>query len=390
VRRSIHFASVAFVCVATLSCAATSTRGNPRPAPEKGPHSRYDPSNAVKQFFAAQFPSNPSVADIGGYNDDQKLAGTSGNNTAYGPRARLYASPILGSFDFSDFQNTQFVALLEVEGDPGGNTLPTYKRLNIIATTKTLLYCVYLNLDPRQPVDKQWFGYVTPVSGTTCGPTDGTTKVDADSDSNNGGTPPRRDDFPPVVRFGEDAQGNPSIGVKCAKAWCELGHQHKDHADPSHMNGKREGRVKAWHDDQLLAEGTPGNLHRGVRGTIIPVPDLDQLDVAGPVGGALVATITLPSAPNAGTKYDTWGLKQGDNDVWVLYEHGEWKAQFAPSGHPHDQAKKFHVDQVPHDRKGPPVPGVARWIWSDQDEDFWVACDQGCCTITDSPAFTSP
>jgi hypothetical protein len=93
-----------------------------------------------------------------------------------------------------------------------------------------------------------------------------------------------------------------------------------------------------------------------------------------------VATIVLASAPTGTSKYVTWGLAQGTNSVWLTLVNGEWRAQFVPGTAAPTTQTKYKVAREPHSMA---VPLTARWVWNDLDEDIWVSCDQGCCTISD-------
>jgi hypothetical protein len=95
-----------------------------------------------------------------------------------------------------------------------------------------------------------------------------------------------------------------------------------------------------------------------------------------------VATINLTAAPTGTSKYVTWGLVAGDNGVWLSLVGGEWKAQFVPGNAAPTNQTLFKVSREPH--PGQTVPLTARWMWRDTDEDIWISCDQGCCTISDA------
>jgi hypothetical protein len=143
----------------------------------------------------------------------------------------------------------------------------------------------------------------------------------------------------------------------------------------------------AFADDQHLAMPVSvgsHNIKRGIHGSITPVDGLDGINFS--TTPTLVATITLDGPPNPGSKAETWGLSSGVNGVFLSTDGTNWKAQFVPgTGQPTSTAG-FYTSQNPHPSTGPHVPPVARWAWSEWDEEIWVACEQGCCTIDGSPS----
>jgi hypothetical protein len=322
------------------------------------------PSNEVNAFFAANFPSVPSVADIGGYNDEQRLPGP--GNDDYGAIVRLYVAPRAPTP--TELSGGAIVGLLEVEGG-NDQTAAAYTSLKIDNSSAQKLYCVYLQSSnsPGNP----WDGFVTPVNGTTCTPIENKYKLQA---SEADGT---ETDDPYVARFVEDNAGLPAIGVGCLTAFCHLGQAVGNGHSP-----------KADEQQLALPGAASGNsipVHRGSAGRVTPVAGLGALKKANfQKGPQLVATVWLATAPDPTikSKYVIWGLQQGDNGVWLALDAaGNWSAQFVPgTGAPTTQ-QPFVVSR-PTDHTMPPVvPPNARWVWSDNDEEIWVACDQGCCTI---------
>ncbi len=325
-------------------------------------------SAGVKTFFATRFRGVTSVADIAGYNDEQRLPGNGTND--YGAIVRLYVAPRTPTPTQLGSAAGAIVALMEVEGG-NGQHLAAYTKLGIGNDVGPTLYCVLLRSgNPPGSYD----GFVTPVQsdGTTCMAIDNTYMLPNEPDASE-------PDAPYVARFVEDASGNPAIGVGCPNGtgtpltfvFCHLGRGVGMGKDPRD-------------DEQDLAIPAPGRIppvsRSTIRGKISPVIGASGF---GPTP-VQVATISLSAAPDPLTpsKYKTWGLAQGDNGVWISVDaHGNWWAQFVPGGTPLTTQTKFQITRTDH-TSGPAIPAAARWLWNDNDEDVWIACDMGCCTIT--------
>jgi hypothetical protein len=332
----------------------------------KGPSKLHAASPGVVAFFNANFANVPSVADIAGYNDEQRLPGL--GNTDYGDITRLYVAPRAPTA--ADLTNGAIVGLIEVQGDANGGTqLPAYQMLDIdnVGNNTTALYCVFLKSTghPANPYD----GFVTPVAnGTTCTPIADNYKLSVAVDQTD-----QQSVY--VARFIEDAQEKPAIGVGCPMG------------SPARFGLCHLGRgigsdKQALADEQEIAipAGTPHQVMRsGITGRVTPEMQYPVITTAP----SKVATINLSANPPAGSRYRSWGLVQGDNSVWV-FNNGQnhYSVQFVPGGGSNPPTTQTAFDGHWTNHAGQPtVPNGARWVWDDSDEDLWVACDQGCCMV---------
>jgi hypothetical protein len=323
------------------------------------------PDQQVKAFFTANFPPpDQSVADIAGYNDEQRFPGSGTDD--YGGIVRLYVAPRAPTS--GELATGAIVALVEVQGgDDPQNQPPSFQLLHLQNTSAATLYCVILQ-ETGSPPHQGWNSFVTPVSQTTCGPTSQTNVLSVSEEDDT------QHPSAYVARFIENNAGLPAIGVGCGTSFCHLGR-----AVNTHPN--------AFADDQHLAMPVSlgsHNIKRGIHGSITPVDGLGGISFS--TTPTLVATITLDGPPDPGSKAETWGLTTGVNGVFLSTDGTNWKAQFVPgTGQPTSTAG-FYTSQNPHPSTGPHVPPVARWAWSEWDEEIWVACEQGCCTIDGSPS----
>lgn len=384
--------------IGLLACGSASTK--PGLSPQMGPRAAPDPdhvpslrsraaSSAVQNFYSAHR-FNIHFASITGYNDEQALGGPKGSSyDEYGPVARLYVVPGLDGITQTQFEadTGAFVGLAEIDGF-SANYFSTYSDLHFQNASNPSLYCVYLRHDPTTPLSSNWKGYVNAVDAQyQCPPRSRQDQlaVDVETDNNNGD--PKA--FPAVMRWTEDSNGNPSIGVRCLTGWCDIGHDNTLDAPPSQGSGGREWRIKGWRDEQLLAVPGPasnghGSLHRGPRGMVVPVHGLESVSTHDFETWQPVATIWIRGPIPTNSVYSRWGLKSDSPaQVWLRQQNGSWQAGFTKRGtQADDNTPAFIVKRKPWDET---VPGVARFVWTADDDLFWIACDQGCCTVSDTP-----
>lgn len=236
--------------------------------------------------------------------------------------------------------------------------------------------------------------------------------------------------YPSVARWDADPEtGKHHIGIRCLKAWCEIGEPTGAVFAPppaysvsnSALLGERKVvQVKGWYDEQILAApGTDGSLRpSGLRGTVIPAPTLDGLTKAilakstsgGPDPWSLVAYVAIRDLANdqaAVAHYrDKLGLEPAPvgplNTLNQMhYCYGTKDQCLVPSGAGCDNwfANLFFkttrvwvkivsvsgtVKYLCVTRRGHPafsgnVPATARWRWILGDDTIWTACVQGCC-----------
>lgn len=332
---------------------------------------------AVNSIFADSFPYDPSLTDIDGFNDGQRLPGNGANN--YGPEAHFYTVPRPRTADELAEWDGALVGLIDV-GAPTGPMPPDYVRLNI--TRPNRVYCVFLR---KTPAEVQ--GWVTDVSGQACtAPSHGSMLQAVTYQLPGGGTD---EDYPLGTRFTESRNGPNGmvvLGMKCLAGWCEIG-RGLTYKQANNPNSNVQQQVKGWHDEQELAApagGAPGApLIRTDSSSIVPVPGLASITFAQyQLALQNVATIYMKDDPKAGSKQAKWGLRRGVNYVWLtLTSTTTGRAQFTQTPVMPTSGPSFVVHRMPHTGLVTRIPGVARWVWRDSDEEAWIDCDQGCCTI---------
>jgi hypothetical protein len=349
-------------------------------------------SNEVLAVLYKQFPTIPRATireftEIEGFNDSQALAGDVDVDRDLGPLARLYIVP--RRYEDSAFVDQwKLSAVLEVEG---AATMPnSYRNLGIKDNPATAQYCVFLT---HRTAGDKWIGSIAPVAGQDCTDAASGKQLNVGLEEEPGAS---KADFPSVVRIDEDKNGKAIIGVNCGeKTWCEIGRNpgNGERRAPAHASlpvQTRQHRIKSWHDEQEIT--TPDtlpsgvSLKRAVRASITPNENLGGYTVLDFTSdsGATVATIFLEKDPRAGSKYYNWGLRKGNNSLVIKATYDaiadtlKWSASFRDENG-NAGASSFRVDMMAHKIK---PPAVARWKWNPKDEDIWVACDQGCCTVT--------
>jgi hypothetical protein len=354
----------------------------------------------VKRITALSSSVLMSYWEVAEYQDEHRFISTvgSGGSIAYGPIVRVAASPFLDHFqkpkDFDASGDFGFLVALVDVTPPGAGELigGPYKGLKLRAAGK---YCVYL-AHTRGGGDAAWKAFVLPANGTDCvRPVDDTFALPVDYVKSGG----RRDDYPDVARFGEDANDQPIIGIPCADAICWITPTAAKAKEPSHkgknrfLDSKREGQVALWHDDQELSMKNPiGGFIPWGRATVTPVPDLESKSSDDFAKDFVpVAWIWLAEDPK-NTKYGepvggskTWGMKQGLNQLELMYiAPGKWKARAVQLEEDGSKPIKPSTSSLIVTYKRHPdvwIPGTVRFSWLVADEGVWVPCDQGCCQV---------
>jgi hypothetical protein len=338
--------------------------------------------------------------EVAEYQDEQRFSSGTGNAFTYGPLVRVAASPFLGHFrkpkDFDASGPFGFlVALVDLTTPVHGVVIGApYQGLKLTAAGK---YCVYL-AHAKGGSDAAWTAYVVrSANGTSCDRPDPSTPSLPVDYVKLGGP---REDYLGVARFGEDTNDQPTIGVPCGDAICWITPTNAKEKDPAHkgknafLDGKMEGKVALWHDDQVLwMKDQAGKLTPWGRGTVTPVADLDSRTTDDYTADYVrVAWIWLADNP-ANTKYGqpvggskTWGMQQGLNLLELKYVGPDsWQARATP--YKEDASAPSVVAStsslIVNYKRHPDVwiPGSARFSWLLQDEGVWVPCDQGCCQV---------
>lgn len=316
--------------------------------------------------------------------DEQRLDDGMGT---LGPTAFIYPSPGADGFTHRGQIAAHgapglFVAIVVVDPPDGGGPMPsTYTNLGL----KQGINCIWLRASSPDPALPYQVWVSDPWTTGACDRTHttglrGPLFVDERRVPNGVGYF-RHADYPPAPRFGINGT-QPLLGFKCLDAWCEAGPGPFAQHAPWVAVAGREGRIKGWHDEQRLAERDHSGVWRPtIRATIVPVPNLDQLDKAdfskttgsGRPIWVNVASIHLLDDPS-GTKYYTWGLRRGRNLAELHFDGSAWHMRISPQGAPQ---VIWNVAEMPHEDVA--VPGSVRFRFTVADDGFWVPCGQSCC-----------
>jgi hypothetical protein len=228
----------------------------------------------------------------------------------------------------------------------------------------------------------------------------------------------REQDFPPVARWEWDPGHHwQVIGLKCGRAWCEIGPRGFRTAPPQVMSfaappkSRRTRMVKGWYDDQFLATVTPNGDVRpsSIWGTIYPDSGLDEYDtlttftrgswvhVADVALQDLSGTTNPPNPYKARMNLDLTVPGEGLNSLYLCRGtkaqchvnlsrpcdgDGQWWSMVVDAT-PTDSSPARYMCELrrPHNELGTHVPGTARWRWMASDETTWKRCDNGCCEL---------
>lgn len=212
------------------------------------------------------------------------------------------------------------------------------------------------------------------------------------------------------------------MGVSCDDGWCEIlprqdnaqaAHSYAETAeyDSGNLELRRVREVKAWYDEQILAESSSGVLVPSqILGTIIPDPRLGQYDSAAFAGhwlpAAQVALTPLGNPvenPYEAPEKLNFSLTPGASVLnTVSLCNGPWSTCRDALPTPPDQEEPLACDSKDttgwwaelKPRSGNPVyrcvsrcpygilvPGTARWSWRSNDEGMWMRCVNGCCEV---------
>ena len=302
---------------------------------------------------------------------------------SFGPIVNIFASPFLDDFklpwQFAEHGDTGvFVAAVFVDAPSGTMLSGSYAALSLHPG----MNCLWLALQ----MPGTWTASISQATSIECDRKAPRFPLRVDPTAPS----PRFDDHPPAASFGHTIQGEPLFGVKCLSGWCEIG--------PPAMGWSAGGSTgtpslpvrtrKGWYDEQWLSvAGASGTLVPALYAAVYPAIDIASRGVDGFSDWRFVASVMLGADPAPGTKYATWGLRRGENAIFMRKSGGGWQtARIDPStAHqvlsgvipftPPTQLLK--TDRMPHHDAG--VPGTARWRFASMDEGLWVPCGQACC-----------
>jgi hypothetical protein len=324
------------------------------------------------------------MASVPEYHDEQRLPD---GNGGYGPPAFIFASPNIGGF-VHEWQLDEHGArgalwAVAVVDAPAGTTLPdSYNELGLVAGGRSCIWLARENGALTARVSHQ------PDDTKACDPNAGFRRMHVSPDPNSVVTVAA--DQPPVARFTETRVGRPLFGMRCLLRWCDVGPTPPSGSGPppwaaapvqlvgggAGPNSPIHERVKGWHDSQVLSLNDGGTLKpNGPRATFVPARSIGDRSMAYYRGQTWHAVGTLHIlGPTTGTQYETWGLRQGRNELSLRFENNVWQMQVS-SGNSSRVWNNVHR----HEHYDAAVPGTARFRWISYDDGFWVPCGQGCC-----------
>ncbi len=317
---------------------------------------------------------------------------------AYGPMAYIYASPYIAAYtNMSDIQEQgpygTFAALVEVDALAGVVLPPPYAALSL----QPGVNCLWL-ANPTGNIPAGWRAYVTPqAGGMGCiRPTPGPGAPTPLRVYYTPAAPYKHADIPPVARFGEAqapptaAFGQPLLGVPCLDGWCEVGPAIGFVPRAGGSGIGKKGNIKGWYDEQMLAyQDATGVLRPAVRAVLEPVDTLEKMsmaklsttvDATNPnVGWVQMATIILgESDPPTSTKYWKWGLRRGENILYLRNTTTGWQMSIKHRG---GHTRWIWQDVKLEQHFDVPVPGTARWRFASYDPfGVWFRCGDYCCS----------
>jgi hypothetical protein len=208
---------------------------------------------------------------------------------------------------------------------------------------------------------------------------------------------PGHPNIPPVARFHEGEKGPnagvPFLGIKCGSSWClvlpqaQAGEIVKEWLPPHAgvHNDRQTWSVYGWNDSQHLALPNPnGGLMRStMRASVVAVPNLDNITEAQYAQGFQHVATVYFTGGTAGKYKGAWNFRKGHNEVFIRKINdstwaGEIRRKRILGGW---SVKEVFVHRRDHNTS---VPGTARFMWTDTDEDLWIECDDGCCRVSGS------
>ncbi len=227
-------------------------------------------------------------------------------------------------------------------------------------------------------------------------------------------------DVAPVARWDYDSvNARQYIGIRCGAQWCEIGDKRLASSptyplDPGSSNARvreisarllalggsgpdaarlrqRVIAIKGWYDEQRLSvAGGAGLTLSPAFGTIIPDPGLGAAG-EDDYGGRWVSSASVfVTAPYKGKLEFQQGMTAvafcrgpacgvtaplGCPSTVDPASDSQWWARFQnPDGTTTDRCvTRMTHSVIPAD--------AARWRWSERDEQLWVRCTVGCCTV---------
>lgn len=355
--------------------------------PNISPVDREGTGSAAFHDSTVAMPLAGEIQQIPEYHDCQRLT-TQRLPGRFGPLVGIFAREALGEIDEEAFRQQSGVPVGQIYNF---SDIP-YGPLGLGPGYS----CLYLRLDQ----DNVWHARLRWRDKDARCP--GLTPLDWQG---SGGLTVRRDSqspdpahYPAVARWDRDWTNRLHyIGIKCLDGWCEIG-RGAFASSPKYAHPDHTGRIKAWYDEQQLAEITTRKMMLpGVQARIVPVPGLDTLTVAHyscqfpcprTSGWIHVATTWLEGpSPFYRTQLNFAPGSRG-NTIHLrrhVKTSGEerWESRIISANGDTTFHRTLRVD---HTASGPGpnpiVPPTARWHWRENDETTWTRCAVGCCEST--------
>lgn len=196
----------------------------------------------------------------------------------------------------------------------------------------------------------------------------------------------------------DDSARQQFIGIRCGEGWCEIGEP--GFTGTAAIPMSRD--VPGWFDEQYLAVPGPGGQTlrpSNLYGRIVPGIDNKAVENRSPTSWAEAGASAKPM--HVATMY----FDGQDSAAWDLYADKlglRRSAQHGPHGFMYratlrrtfpipflgrtDTIREVQTPQGPWIRvnrcnTSHAGSGTVRWAWSEDDEGFWVPCEEGCCLV---------
>lgn len=314
-------------------------------------------------------------ARIPAYNDCQRLV--LGDGDYYGPLVGIFASRWLDAITRPQFEQ------------PGG--MPVAQLYNFSDFPYPVLdiqpgySCLYLRLN----TSGQWEAHLGHMTTTDACPQLTQWPVGGPQLRVLQAAPAPGTQYPAVARWDWDPNHRRNyMAVRCLDSWCEIGAPPL-YTSPIHGGHPTQGGKPSYDQQDLAVPNNAGQILPRVRGTIVPEPGLDTLDItdftcdspcADTAGWLRVATVHLITSgiDHYRTKM---GFTQGANQMFVRRKTGTarevWQTRIISA----DGAISYR--RTLYGGHSIAVPATARWRWLHDDETTWIRCAPGCCESSD-------
>jgi hypothetical protein len=299
-------------------------------------------------------------------------------NSDYGPIVCMVPVDNLATLGDTEFSQSEgaVVAFIYLHEPVSGRQ--AYSNLHLSAAG---LYCLILKGDPDNATMD---AHIVPVASSQCGTINTNNRVAATPTLPGFAT--TEADFAPTARFVLKENHQPGIAIRCRDRLCLIARSgvpaSRAHTVPSGGPDRVRRAVFTWYDQQWLAVTNtahpPLNLKATLKASIVPHADLGRYtDIQFTGAAPLPVAYVFIGAAATGKYASKWAFANvGPNQPNVIAlknTGGVWSAYVNNVLNPN-----LRVTRAPHPGL---ILGVVRWKWSDTDEEAWVRCGEGCCSI---------